>query len=339
MGSPVGAVCMISRTASIVSRRCGAGRPYSTPCHVSLSRLTPAPRPRRNRPPDISSTSSAVTARMKGLRVNAQAMPVPTPIRSVAAAIQVAWVTELRKSSGVQMQSIPAASAALACSARSEAVSAIAAIEMRSRADPGIGRAPYPPGASEGGRRHPSLHDRCDRLSAAAVATALGQSVVVGELVRLRERVATLSLVGEQARVLLGLVERGLRRVDDRLDLVLVAGGRRKGVESVDLLLDARDHGVGDELLLCGLTGRLVAREDLLGLGVDLLAALGADRVALRDELALGKRSALSPAGPAGPAGARRRGRGSASTPCQDQPCDQPHQGHNDSYSHLVFLL
>ena len=52
--------------------------------------------------------SSAVTARMNGLRVNAQAIPVPTPIRSVAAAIQVAWVTELRNSSGAQMHSIPA---------------------------------------------------------------------------------------------------------------------------------------------------------------------------------------------------------------------------------------
>ena len=51
--------------------------------------------------------SSAVTARMNGLRVNAQAIPVPTPIRSVAAAIQVAWVTELRNSSGAQTQSMP----------------------------------------------------------------------------------------------------------------------------------------------------------------------------------------------------------------------------------------
>ena len=48
---------------------------------------------------------------MNGLRVNAQAIPVATSIRSVAAAIQAAWVTELRKSSGVQTHSIPAASA------------------------------------------------------------------------------------------------------------------------------------------------------------------------------------------------------------------------------------
>ena len=56
-----------------------------------------------------------MTARMNGLRVNAQAIPVPTPIRSVAAAIQVAWVTELRNSSGAQTHSIPACSASRAC--------------------------------------------------------------------------------------------------------------------------------------------------------------------------------------------------------------------------------
>ncbi len=71
---------------------------------------------------------------MNGLRVNAHVIPVPTPIRSVAAAIHVAWVTELRKSSGVHTQSMPAASASRACAARSSAVSAIAAIEIRSRA-------------------------------------------------------------------------------------------------------------------------------------------------------------------------------------------------------------
>ena len=50
---------MIWRVASIVSRRCGAGFPYSTSCQVSFRRLTPAPRPSRKRPPDISSMSSA----------------------------------------------------------------------------------------------------------------------------------------------------------------------------------------------------------------------------------------------------------------------------------------
>ncbi len=74
---------MISRVASIASRRCGAGRPYSALCQVSFSRFTPAPIPSRKRPPDISSMSSAETAAMKGLRVKAQTIPVATPIRSV----------------------------------------------------------------------------------------------------------------------------------------------------------------------------------------------------------------------------------------------------------------
>ena len=74
---------MISRVASIASRRCGAGLPYSALCQVSFSRLTPEPSPSRKRPPDISSTSSAETARMKGLRVKAQAIPVAIPIFSV----------------------------------------------------------------------------------------------------------------------------------------------------------------------------------------------------------------------------------------------------------------
>src|SRR4051794_34275724 len=170
----------------------------------------------------------------------------------------------------------------------------------------------------------------------AVVATALGEPVGVRELVRLGERVAALGLVGEQARILLGLVERGLCRGDDRLDLVLVTRGRREGVDPVDLLLDARDHGVGHELLLRRLTRRLLTREHLLAGRLDLLVALGADRVALRDELALGKGGPLSAAGPAG---ARRRRRGSASTPCQGQPCDQPREGHDNSCSHLAFLL
>ena len=56
---------------------------------------------------------------MKALRVKAHAIPVPMSTFSVFAASQVAWVTELRKSSGVQTQSIPASSAELACSASS----------------------------------------------------------------------------------------------------------------------------------------------------------------------------------------------------------------------------
>ena len=99
--------------------------------------------------------SRAVTARMNGLRVNAHAIPVPTPTRSVAAAIQVAWVTELRKSSGVHTQSMPMASATRACSARSWAVSAIAAIEMRSRAEGAIGGEPIHPRTGDGRERAP----------------------------------------------------------------------------------------------------------------------------------------------------------------------------------------
>ena len=71
---------------------------------------------------------------MNGLRVNAQAIPVPTAICSVAAAIQVAWVTELRNSSGAQTHSIPACSASRAWTAKSSAVAPSAAIEIRSRA-------------------------------------------------------------------------------------------------------------------------------------------------------------------------------------------------------------
>src|SRR3954451_17486468 len=78
--------------------------------------------------------SRALTARMNALRVKPQAMPVPRFTFSVLAASHVAWVTELRKSSGVQTQSMPAASAEFACSASSSGVSPIAAIEMRSRA-------------------------------------------------------------------------------------------------------------------------------------------------------------------------------------------------------------
>ncbi len=77
---------MINLVASIASRRCGAGLPYSALCQVSFSRLTPEPRPRRKRPADISSMSRALIARMKGLRVKAQAIPVATSIFSVLAA-------------------------------------------------------------------------------------------------------------------------------------------------------------------------------------------------------------------------------------------------------------
>ena len=69
-----------------------------------------------------------------GLRVKAQAIPVPTPIESVDAASHIAWVSELRKSSTAQTQSIPAASAARACSARSPTELPRPAIWIRSSA-------------------------------------------------------------------------------------------------------------------------------------------------------------------------------------------------------------
>src|SRR3954469_19670194 len=184
---------MISRVASIVSRRWGAGFPEVPECPVSLRRFTPAPSPSRKRPPAISSMSSALTARMKALRVKAQAMPVPIFTFSVLAASQVAWVTELRKSSGVQTQSMPAASADPACSARSAGVSPIAAIEMRSSAAKSATRALVQP---EG-----------DRL-----------------LVRLLEQGVVIDL----GRIGLELVDVSLDRGDQLVDLILLA---RRGTE------------------------------------------------------------------------------------------------------------
>src|SRR5207249_891908 len=57
--------------------------------------------------------------------------------------------------------------------------------------------------------------------SSAAAAAADGQPVGLGELVRLRERVALVA--GEDERILLAAVESGLRRGDDRVHLRLVA--------------------------------------------------------------------------------------------------------------------
>ena len=93
---------------------------------------------------------------MNGLRVNAQAIPVPIAIRSVRAASHVAWVNELRNSSGAHTHSIPAASASLAWDASSSAVPPIAAIEILSSAlterHPKEGRRGAPPRALPLGR-------------------------------------------------------------------------------------------------------------------------------------------------------------------------------------------
>ena len=69
-----------------------------------------------------------------GLRVNAQAIPVPSPTVSVPAASHIAWVIELRNSSTDQTQSIPAASASRACSPSSASESPSPPIWTRSSA-------------------------------------------------------------------------------------------------------------------------------------------------------------------------------------------------------------
>ena len=75
-------------------------------------RRVPVPRPSTNRPPDISSRSSAVTAVSSGERPNAHAIAVPSSIRSVtAAAAASASGPEWLWNSGAQTESKPASSA------------------------------------------------------------------------------------------------------------------------------------------------------------------------------------------------------------------------------------
>ena len=169
MGSAPPALWMISRTASTVSRRCGAGRPYSAPCQVSLRRLTPAPSPSRKRPPEASSMSSAESAMIIGLRVKPQAIPVPTPIVSVAGGQPHRLGQRAAKSSTAQTQSIPAASAARACSARSPRESPRPAICTRSRAVGGLTREPT------------SARTRPSRTRAPAAPPCAAQAVAVDD--------------------------------------------------------------------------------------------------------------------------------------------------------------
>ena len=163
--------------------------------------------------------SSALTARMKALRVKAQAIPVPTPTFSVFAASQVAWVTELRKSSGVQTQSMPAASAELACSASSAGVSPIAAIEMRSSAAMAdrslLASQPFPPAHS---------------VSPTALAFWLASL----------NRLLSLIFVGSA----LSLSRSACARRDDRVHLSLLAGRSAERLDAIYLLLDVRDDCV-----------------------------------------------------------------------------------------------
>src|SRR4051812_44652078 len=195
--------------------------------------------------------SSALTARMKALRVKAQAMPVPIFTFSVFAASQVAWVTELRKSSGVQTQSMPAASADPACSARSAGVSPIAAIEMRSSAAKSATRALVQP---EG-----------DRL-----------------LVRLLEQGVVIDL----GRIGLELVDVSLDRGDQLVDLILLARRGTERLHAVQLLLDVGDDRVGGEVLELRRVDFPKLLPGLLDLGIPLLA----DCVGLGLELGLGDR-------------------------------------------------
>src|SRR4051812_27770735 len=192
--------------------------------------------------------SRALTARMKALRVKAQAMPVPMFSLSVLAASQVAWVTELRKSSGVQTQSMPAASADPACSARSAGVSPIAAIEMRSSADKSATR-------------------------------ALVQAEGTGLLVRFLEQRVVLDL----RRIGLELVDVSLHGADQLIDLSLLARGGSEGLDPIQLLLDVRHDRVRGELLQLS----PVDVAELLPGRLNLVIALLADRVRLRLELRL----------------------------------------------------
>ena len=76
-----------------------------------------------NLPLLISSRSSASSAVINGLRVNAKAIAVPTPIVDVPAAIAAAAIVALRCSSGTQTTSAPAFSARCAASTNSARVS------------------------------------------------------------------------------------------------------------------------------------------------------------------------------------------------------------------------
>src|SRR6266480_6238306 len=114
------------------------------------------------------------------------------------------------------------------------------------------------------------------RAGSAGAGAADLQPVVPRELVGVLERIA--ALLRQQLRMGLHLVQRLLRGVADRLDLGLVAGGRRQGADTRDLGLGDRDRRLGEPLDLSA--GRPVgpAREGLLGGGVDRLVAAPADR-------------------------------------------------------------
>ena len=101
-----------ARTASIVSRSRVAGFSAGAPSQSVRMRRVPVPSPSTKRPPDISSRSSAVTAVSRGERPNAQAIAVPSSMRSVStAAAASASGPEWLWNSGAQTESKPASSA------------------------------------------------------------------------------------------------------------------------------------------------------------------------------------------------------------------------------------
>ncbi|GAA4988897.1 hypothetical protein GCM10023205_69910 [Yinghuangia aomiensis] len=120
---PVRASAQNARMSRTVSRMCATGFPKRARCQSSLSRRTPLPSPRTNRPPEISSRSSASSAVTSGLRVNASAIPVPSRADSVAWANAATGTVALRYSSGTHTTSAPARSARRAASASSSIVS------------------------------------------------------------------------------------------------------------------------------------------------------------------------------------------------------------------------
>ena len=142
-------------------------------------------------------------------------------------------VSELRNSSTAQTQSIPAASAARACSASSAVESPSPAIWTRSSAagTPWLNRSRSP-----AGRAPP------------------------GELLGVVER----ALVDDLGRIGLELVEVRLRLIEELLDLVGGVLGDRERLDRVDLVLDAREHHLGRKLLELGARRLVIGPESLL---------------------------------------------------------------------------
>jgi len=75
-----------SRTISTVSRIRVSGRPNGTPCSPSITWGPEAPRPSRNRPPEMFDSVIAARAMAIGVRVPSWMIPDPSSIREVRAA-------------------------------------------------------------------------------------------------------------------------------------------------------------------------------------------------------------------------------------------------------------